>query len=101
MRALEGDLEGKKAHSTFIVAVTGTADANAKQKCFDAGMDCFMPKPVKLSELETNLHSYALDRQASKLSKLCARVRVLDMLYPRLPLPLPLARQAVRFNVQT
>ena len=46
IRALYGD----KAN-TPIIAMTANAMAAEKQRCFDAGMDGFIPKPFKKDDL--------------------------------------------------
>lgn len=42
-------LTGRKR--TPIVAFTGYADERTRQECFDAGVDEFIPKPVKMEVL--------------------------------------------------
>ena len=49
-----------------IVALTAHAMMNNDQKCFDAGMDGYLTKPIRLSELEKALekwHPAMLERQ--------------------------------------
>ena len=41
-----------------IVALTAHAMMNNDQKCFDAGMDGYLTKPIRLSELESAIKKW-------------------------------------------
>jgi PAS domain S-box-containing protein len=46
-----------------IVAITAYALAGDKEKCLDAGMDGYIPKPVQMDELAEVLKRYTLEAQ--------------------------------------
>ena len=51
-----------------IIALTGHAAATDKQDCRDAGMDAFLTKPVKQSELLKALNVYGQGGQSARLA---------------------------------
>lgn len=61
IRALErqrsGGIQGKPPHIP-IVAITGDAMVGDSEKCFAAGMDGYLSKPVKMQQLETVLRRW-------------------------------------------
>jgi CheY-like chemotaxis protein len=44
-----------KAAQTTIIAVTAHATEEYRQRCLNVGMNDYLPKPVKLSDLSTIL----------------------------------------------
>lgn len=50
-------LEVGKKHSA-ILAITANALVGDREKCIDAGMDDYLPKPVELDKLENLLKKY-------------------------------------------
>ena len=44
-------LKDTKKSSVHIVAITANVLPEEKKKCFDAGMDDFLPKPIKRNDL--------------------------------------------------
>lgn len=53
IRAIEGNAE-----HTPIIAVTANALVGDREKCIDAGMDDYISKPIKGSDLEMMLDKY-------------------------------------------
>jgi signal transduction histidine kinase len=49
----------KSASALPIIALTAAALPEERSHCIDAGMNDFIPKPVKLAELQRALHAYA------------------------------------------
>lgn len=47
-----------------IIAITANVMADNRQRCMDAGMDDYIPKPVTRSQLERCLHRWLLQAQA-------------------------------------
>ncbi len=54
----EGEEEAGDGRHLAIIAMTANAMAGDRQKCLDAGMDDYLPKPVTRSELERCLHRW-------------------------------------------
>jgi signal transduction histidine kinase/CheY-like chemotaxis protein len=54
----EGEEAAGDGRHLPIVAMTANAMAGDRQKCLDAGMDDYLPKPVTRSELERCLHRW-------------------------------------------
>jgi len=54
----ENEASSGRARRLPIVAMTANAMAGDRQKCLDAGMDDYLPKPVTRSELERCLHRW-------------------------------------------
>jgi CheY-like chemotaxis protein len=42
-------------HRAHIVAVTGSVSYNDEQRCFDAGMNAYVPKPIRARQLKAIL----------------------------------------------
>ena len=56
-----------RIHQPLIIAMTANAMAEDRDRCFSVGMDDFLPKPVRLKELEQ-----ALQRAEAQLKKMSA-----------------------------
>ena len=54
----EGEEAAGNVRHLPIVAMTANAMAGDRQKCLDAGMDDYLPKPVTRSELERCIHHW-------------------------------------------
>ncbi len=59
IRLLEG-----KAHHTPIVAMTAHAMAGDAQRCFDAGMDDYLSKPLERDKVKSMVEKWALFKQS-------------------------------------
>ena len=53
----------KEGHRTPIIALTAHAFEADKKKCFDAGMDDYLSKPIDYNRLNEILEKQAIDRQ--------------------------------------
>ncbi|BCS35145.1 hypothetical protein TBR22_A43710 [Luteitalea sp. TBR-22] len=57
--ALVRQREERGASRTIIVALTANAMEGDRQRCLDAGMDDYLPKPLRFDDLRTVLDRYA------------------------------------------
>jgi CheY-like chemotaxis protein len=51
--------EAHGARRTVIVALTANAMEGDRQRCLDAGMDDYLPKPLRFDDLRTVVGRYA------------------------------------------
>jgi len=63
----------KPSHGPYIVAVTANAYESDREDCLAAGMDDFLPKPVRITDL-----SDAVERAGKVVSKRCQEPTVED-----------------------
>ena len=49
-----------------IIAMTAEAMAGARERCVEAGMDDYIPKPVKMEELRAVLYKWLLRQQSGR-----------------------------------
>lgn len=48
-----------------IIAVTANALSQDRERCFDAGMNDFLSKPVKIDDIKTTLNKWSVSHQSS------------------------------------
>lgn len=56
-------IRAQAMHQPIIIAMTANAAAEDQQACFDAGMDDFVAKPIRLAELDSLLQKYSRDAE--------------------------------------
>ena len=56
--AIRNGEAGDKHKSIKIIALTANAMDSDKQRCFDAGMDDYLSKPIQLDILKDKLEQY-------------------------------------------
>ena len=56
------NIRAQNLHQPIIIAMTANAMEEDRNACFDAGMDDFLAKPVRLSEVDAKLTKIGADR---------------------------------------
>ena len=59
--------QNNNINQPVIIALTANAMLSDKKKCMDAGMDDFLPKPIRIDELGNVLSRWAFDIQAGQV----------------------------------
>ena len=59
--------QGKKHADVWIIAMTANSMARDRKLCFSAGMNDYLPKPIKREALAQALQRAAVDQQARQL----------------------------------
>ena len=57
-KAIRESTNFESEHNIPIVALTAHAMMNNDQKCFDAGMNGYLTKPIRISELESAIKKW-------------------------------------------
>lgn len=58
--------ENNKYKNIAIIAVTANVSLSVKKKCFEAGMDYFLPKPFRKDDLTTAINKVLQDKSGHK-----------------------------------
>ncbi|MDX2110248.1 MAG: PAS domain S-box protein [Verrucomicrobiota bacterium] len=66
-RRIRAGICGERSRSIYIIGVTASALAGDREKCMDAGMTDYLPKPLKRADLAAAIQRAAQFKQALEL----------------------------------
>ena len=84
---------------TRIIAVTGDTTPSVKEKCFEAGMDACLIKPVSAEEIEACIESILKREIASVEEEKSTPLQKAEPVIQPTPAPRPAVKEGIPFNL--